>query len=46
MKKTVLYALAASVMVLASCNDMLDKSPRSEFSNNPTFWSNANSVES
>ena len=25
---------------------MLDKSPRSEFSNNPTFWSNANSVES
>ena len=46
MKKTVLYALVASVMVLASCNDMLDKSPRSEFSNNPTFWSNANSVES
>ncbi len=46
MKKSVLYALAASVMVLASCNDMLDKSPRSEFSNNPTFWSNANSVES
>ena len=46
MKKSVLYALAASVMVLASCNDMLDKSPRSEFSNTPAFWSNANSVES
>ena len=46
MKKSVLYALAASVMVLASCNDMLDKSPRSEFSHNPTFWSNAHSVES
>lgn len=46
MKKSVLYALAASVMVLASCNDMLDKSPRSEFSNSPAFWSNVNSVES
>lgn len=46
MKKSVLYALAASVMVLASCNDMLDKTPRSEFSNTPAFWSNSNSVES
>lgn len=46
MKKSVLYALAASVMVLASCDDMLDKTPRSEFSNTPAFWSNSNSVES
>lgn len=46
MKKSVLYALAASVMVLASCDDMLDKPPRSEFSNTPAFWSNSNSVES
>ena len=46
MKKSVLYALAASVMVLASCDDMLDKTPRSEFTNNPEFWSNSNSVES
>lgn len=46
MKKSVLYALAASVMVLASCDDMLDKTPRSEFSNTPAFWSNFNSVES
>lgn len=33
-------------MVLASCDDMLDKTPRSEFSNTPAFWSNSNSVES
>ncbi len=46
MKKSGLYALAASVMVLASCDDMLDKTPRSEFSNTPAFWSNSNSVES
>jgi len=46
MKKSVLYALATSVMVLASCDDMLDKTPRSEFSNTPAFWSNSNSVES
>lgn len=46
MKKSVLYALAASVMVLASCDDMLDKTPRSEFSNTPAFWSNSNLVES
>ncbi len=46
MKKSVLYALAASVMVFASCDDMLDKTPRSEFSNTPAFWSNSNSVES
>lgn len=46
MKKSVLYALAASVMILASCDDMLDKTPRSEFSNTPAFWSNSNSVES
>ena len=46
MKKSVLYALAASVMVLASCDDMLDKTPSSEFSNTPAFWSNSNSVES
>lgn len=46
MKKSVLYALAASVMVLASCDDMLDKTSRSEFSNTPAFWSNSNSVES
>lgn len=46
MKKSVLYALAVSVMVLASCDDMLDKTPRSEFSNTPAFWSNSNSVES
>lgn len=46
MKKSVLYALAASVMVLVSCDDMLDKTPRSEFSNTPAFWSNSNSVES
>lgn len=34
------------MMVLASCDDMLDKTPRSEFSNTPAFWSNSNSVES
>ncbi len=45
MKKTVLYAFAASVMVLAGCNDMLDKSPRSNFSETPDFWNNSNLVE-
>ena len=44
MKKTILYMLAASTLVLASCDDMLDKQPRSQFVNNPAFWSNENSV--
>ena len=39
-------AIGAAVMVLSSCNDMLDEKPRSEFSNTPEFWSNANQVES
>ncbi len=44
MKKSILYMLGASLLVLASCDDMLDKSPRSEFSNDPSFWSNENQV--
>ena len=44
MKKTILYMLAASTLVLASCDDMLEKQPRSQFVNNPAFWSNENSV--
>lgn len=46
MKKSILYILAASALVLTACDDMLDKSPRDTFANNSAFWSNPNSVES
>lgn len=46
MKKSLLYILAASACILASCNDLLDKSPRDTFTNSPVFWSNSNQVES
>lgn len=45
MKKSILY-LAASALLLTSCNDMLDKDPRDTFVNNADFWSNANKVTS
>ena len=46
MKKTILYALAAVALAGTSCTDMLDKSPRDRFINNPEFWNNTNQVES
>ena len=46
MKKIIIYASVAFTLMLSGCNDMLDKSPRDTFTNNTTFWSNANAVES
>lgn len=46
MKKSILYIAVASMMVLAGCNDMLDKTPRDTFTNGPQFWSNPNNVTS
>ncbi len=45
MKKSALFALAASALVLSSCNDMLEKSPIDSFENGPEFWNNANLVQ-
>lgn len=44
MKKSIIYALAASALVLTGCDDFLDKDMRSGFTNNPAFWNNANNV--
>ena len=46
MKKSMLYIIAASALLLSSCNDLLDKSPRDTFTNQPSFWSNENLVNS
>ena len=46
MKKTILMALATGLLVLTSCDDMLDLTPRDRFTNDPSFWSNENQVES
>ena len=46
MKKSILYIVAASSLMLASCDSMLDKNPRDKFSNTPEFWNNANQLES
>ena len=45
MKKSIIYALAASAMVLTGCNDFLDETPRDTFTNTPEFWNNANNVQ-
>ncbi len=45
MKKISLYALTGLLLVLASCSDMLDKEPRSDFQDNDEYWSNPNLVE-
>ena len=42
MKKSMLYIIAASALLLSSCNDLLDKSPRDTFTNQPSFWINEN----
>ncbi len=46
MKKSIIYTFAAAALLLSSCNDLLDKSPRDTFTNAPAFWSNTNQVES
>lgn len=46
MKKSMLYIIAASALMLSSCNDLLDKNPRDTFTNQPSFWSNENLVNS
>lgn len=46
MRKTILYIAAATALMLTSCNDLLDKSPRDTFTNTPSFWDNENLVSS
>lgn len=46
MKKSILYIMAIAGCMLTSCNDFLDKSPRDTFTNDPSFWNNANDVAS
>lgn len=46
MKNTIMLFAGAVMCLLAGCNDMLDKNPRDTFTNNNTFWSNTNAVES
>ena len=46
MKKSILYILAASAVVLMSCDDFLDKDPRDTFTASDKFWSNTNMVSS
>lgn len=46
MRKSIIFALAATAMVISSCNDMLDKDPRDEFTNTSAFWNSENSVQS
>lgn len=45
MKKSYLYVFAVMLLALTSCNDLLDKEPRDQFINNPSFWSNQYEVE-
>ncbi len=45
MKKILLLA-ASTLLLLASCDDTLDKMPRDKFVNDPAFWNNAKQVES
>lgn len=44
MKKLFIYGTTA-LMVLASCNDLLDKDPLDTFSNTPAYWSNTDNLE-
>ncbi|MBR5117088.1 MAG: RagB/SusD family nutrient uptake outer membrane protein [Muribaculaceae bacterium] len=45
MKKTYLLGLAGLALLFASCNDMLDVTPRDTFTNDPAFWNNENQVQ-
>lgn len=46
MKKYSIIALAAVALLSASCDDMLDKSPRDRFTNSSDFWNVESQVES
>ena len=45
MKTKIFCVLAAASLLLAGCDDLLDKDPRDTFLNNKAFWSNENQVE-
>ena len=45
MKKSYLLGLAGLALLFASCNDMLDVTPRDTFTNDPAFWNNENQVQ-
>ena len=45
MKKAYLLGLVGLTLAMASCNDMLDVTPRDKFTNDPSFWNNATQVE-
>ncbi len=46
MKTNILLAAGIAVCSLAACDSMLNKDPRDTFTDNSTFWSNTNAVES
>lgn len=45
MKKAYLLGLVGLTLAMASCDDMLDVTPRDKFTNDPSFWNNATQVE-
>lgn len=45
MKKAYLLVLVGLGLAFASCDDMLDITPRDKFTNDPSFWNNATQVE-
>ena len=45
MKKEYLLGLAALAVAFVSCDDMLDVTPRDQFTNDPAFWNNENQVQ-
>lgn len=45
MKKVFLLAVS-TLLLMTSCDDTLDKTPRDKFVNTPEFWNNVNQVES
>lgn len=45
MKKIFIYGAAVLATVLASCNDLLDKSPLDTFTNTPAYWSNTDNLD-
>lgn len=46
MKKIFLYVASAAALLMMSCDDMLDKTPRDRFTNTPEFWNSEAMVES
>jgi hypothetical protein len=44
-KKVLLFGVLTLAMVLASCDDLLDKTPENKYSNTPTYWNTTSNVD-